>query len=265
MNDLTLFSWNVNGIRALAKKNIYKEQDFFTWLKNESPDILCLQETKAHPDQVSEKLQNPPGYHGFWSAAERKGYSGTVTYTKEKPISVSTELGIKHLDNEGRHVITEHPNFILINSYFPNGKKDQERLDYKMEYYEEFLKYINKKRKEGKSIIFCGDVNTAHKPMDLTHPKGNEKISGFLPIEREWIDKVIAQGYIDTFRHFYPKLAEQYTWWTVRSIGAREKNVGWRLDFFFVSDDLMKNISESTILKDVMGSDHCPVSLKLKF
>jgi exodeoxyribonuclease-3 len=264
MNELTLLSWNVNGIRALAKKKIYQEQDFFTWLENTSPDILCIQETKAHPDQVIEKLLKPVGYTSHWSAAERKGYSGVVTYTKEEPISVSTELGKSHLDTEGRHVITEHPKFILINSYFPNGKKNQERLDYKMEYYAEFLKFINKKRKAGKSIIFCGDVNTAHKPIDLTHPKGNEKISGFLPIEREWIDEVIAQGYIDTFRHFFPDLAEQYTWWSVRSIGARERNVGWRLDYFFVSDDILKNVVESSIMKDVMGSDHCPVKLRIK-
>ena len=259
MNELTLLSWNVNGIRALVKKNVYLEQDFFTWFENLSPDVFCIQETKAHPDQVSKKLLNPLGYTGYWSVAERKGYSGVVTYTKTKPLSISTELGISHLDNEGRHVITEHPKFILINSYFPNGKMNQERLDYKMEYYAEFLKFINKKRKEGKSIIFCGDVNTAHKPIDLTHPKGNEKISGFLPIEREWIDEVIAQGYIDTFRHFFPDLAEQYTWWSVRNIGARERNVGWRLDYFFVSEDLLKNVVESSIMKDVMGSDHCPI------
>jgi exodeoxyribonuclease-3 len=264
MKELTLLSWNVNGIRAISKKNVYQEQDFFSWLDSESPDFFCLQETKAHPDQVSEKLLNPPGYYGCWSAAERKGYSGVVTFTKEKPISVSTELGVKHLDTEGRHVITEYTDFILINSYFPNGKKNKERLDYKMKYYEEFLKYINKTRKQGKSIIFCGDVNTAHTPIDLTHPKGNEKISGFLPIEREWIDKVIDQGFIDSFRHFNPDVPEQYTWWSVRSIGARERNVGWRLDYFFVSDDLIKNVTEATILKDVLGSDHCPVLLKLK-
>jgi len=264
MKELTLLSWNVNGIRAISKKNVRQEQDFFSWLDSESPDIFCIQETKAHPDQVSEKLLNPPGYYGYWSAAERKGYSGVVTFSKEKPISVSNELGVKHLDTEGRHVITEYANFILINSYFPNGKKNTERLDFKMEYYEEFLKYINKKRKHGKSIIFCGDVNTAHTPIDLTHPKGNEKISGFLPIEREWIDKVIDQGFIDSFRHFNPDVPEQYTWWSVRSIGARERNVGWRLDYFFVSDDMIKNVTEATILKDVLGSDHCPVLLKLK-
>ncbi|NHJ48567.1 MAG: exodeoxyribonuclease III [Asgard group archaeon] len=274
MKELKLISWNVNGIRALVRKGKEKELlkgvGFYSWVKTESPDIICLQETKAHPEQVPDELLNLEGYHSIWSAAERKGYSGVVTYTKEKPISTTTELGKNHLDIEGRHVITEYPNFVLINSYFPNGKKNQERLDYKMEYYKVFLKYIEDLRKKGKSIIFCGDVNTAHKPIDLTHPKGNEKISGFLPIEREWIDEVIENGYIDTFRHLYPDKKEVYTWWSIRSISAdgknaRDRNVGWRLDYFFVSDNIISNVIDSYMLNDVMGSDHCPVVLKIKF
>ncbi|NHK30508.1 MAG: exodeoxyribonuclease III [Asgard group archaeon] len=264
MKELKLISWNVNGIRAVLKKELILEHDFYSWLEYESPDILSIQETKAHPDQVPKKLLELEGYYNYWSAAERKGYSGAVTFTKEEPINITTTLGKKHLDNEGRHVITEFPNFVLLNSYFPNGKKNKERLDYKMEYYDVFLDYIEELKNKGKSVIFCGDVNTAHKPIDLTHPKTNEKISGFLPTEREWIDKVIEKDYIDTFRHFYPDKIGAYTWWSVRNIGARERNVGWRLDYFFISKNLIGNVVDSYILSDVMGSDHCPVGLKIK-
>jgi exodeoxyribonuclease-3 len=264
MKEFKLISWNVNGIRAALKKELIPNHDFYSWLKYEAPDILCIQETKAHPDQVPKELLELEGYYNYWSAAERKGYSGVVTFTKEKPINVTTTLGKKHLDNEGRHVITEFSNFVLLNSYFPNGKKNKERLDYKMEYYDVFLDYIEDIRKRGKSVIFCGDINTAHKPIDLTHPKANEKISGFLPIEREWMDKLIEKDYLDTFRHFYPNKKEAYTWWSVRNIGARERNVGWRLDYFFVSKNLIENVVDSYMLKDVMGSDHCPVGLKIK-
>ncbi|HUT82609.1 MAG TPA: exodeoxyribonuclease III [Candidatus Bathyarchaeia archaeon] len=263
MKEYKLISWNVNGIRAMLNKKIFQEKDFSKWMKAESPDVLCLQETKAQPEQLSEEILNLEGYHSFWNSAETKGYSGVVIFTKEKPIEVSTQLGKDHLDSEGRHIIAEYSKFVIINSYFPNGKKDDERLRYKMEYYEVFLNFINKLREKGKSIIFCGDVNTAHKPIDLTHPKANETISGFLPIEREWLDKVIEQGYIDSFRYFYPDVPEKYTWWSVRSIGAREKNVGWRLDYFFVSKDLVKNLSQAYILNDVYGSDHCPVGLRI--
>lgn len=264
MNELKLISWNVNGIRALLKKDLISGQNFYEWIVNESPDILCIQETKAQQEQMPTKLLNLKGYHNYWSSAERKGYSGVVTFTKDKPLNITKTLGKSHLDNEGRHVITEFPNFVLLNSYFPNGKKNQERLNYKMEYYDVFLQYIEDLKKKGKSIIFCGDVNTAHKPIDLTHPKANETISGFLPIEREWIDDVIKKGYIDTFRYFYPDKAEAYTWWSVRNIGARERNVGWRLDYFFVSGNLIEKVIDSYMLIDVIGSDHCPIGLKIK-
>ncbi len=258
-----LLSWNVNGIRALAKKKLVNEQDFFEWLEKVSPDFLCLQETKAHPDQVTEELLNPPGYKGYWSAAERKGYSGVVTFAKEEPINVTTELGSKKLDNEGRHVILEYSNFVLANSYFPNGKKNAERLQYKLDYYDKFLEVMENYRKNGKSVIFCGDVNTAHKPIDLTHPKANEAISGFLPIERAWLDKIIDMGYIDSLRHFYPDKPEKYTWWSMRNIGARDRNVGWRLDYFFVSSNLLEKVTKAYILTEVIGSDHCPVGLNI--
>lgn len=263
MKELKFISWNVNGIRAAIKKELKPNQDFYIWLKFESPDILCIQEIKASPEQVPNKLLNLEGYHSYWSAAERKGYSGVVTFTKEEPMNITTTLGRNHLDNEGRHVITEFPNFILLNSYFPNGKKNVERLNYKMEYYDVFLEYIEDLKKKGKSIIFCGDVNTAHKPIDLTHPKTNEKISGFLPTERAWIDKIIEKGYIDTFRHLHPDKVEAYTWWSVRNIGARDRNIGWRLDYFFVSKNLIDNVIDSYMLSDVKGSDHCPVGLKI--
>ncbi|NHJ06113.1 MAG: exodeoxyribonuclease III [Candidatus Heimdallarchaeota archaeon] len=264
MKELTMFSWNVNGIRALIKKEIYRGRDFFNWLKEESPDILCFQETKSQEEQIKDELLNPLDYRGYWRSAERKGYSGVVTFAKEEPLNVEYGLGIANLDKEGRFVALEFEKFILCNVYFPNGKKDQERLKYKMDYYDAFLEYCERKRSNGKSVIFCGDVNTAHKPIDLTHPKANENISGFLPIEREWMDKIVSMGYIDTFRFKHGAIPEKYSWWSVRNIGAREKNVGWRLDYFFVTEDLKEKIIEADILTDVMGSDHCPVSLKLK-
>ncbi|NHJ84384.1 MAG: exodeoxyribonuclease III [Asgard group archaeon] len=264
MKELKLLSWNVNGIRALVKKKIYGNADFYEWLKLESPDILCLQETKAHPEQVPNELLEPLGYKSFWDSGERKGYSGVVTYYKEEPLKINTQLGKDYLDSEGRHIFLEYPNFVVINSYFPNGKKDDERLNYKMEYYEVFLTTIEKYRSKGLGVIFCGDVNTAHNEIDLTHPKENENISGFLPIERAWIDKIITKGYVDTFRHFYPDKLEQYTWWSTRAIGARERNVGWRLDYFFVNKEIIDNVTDAFILPDVLGSDHCPVGIKIK-
>lgn len=252
---MKLLSWNINGIRAADRKGL------FDWFKKESPDILCLQEIKAMPDQISPHLKNTPGYHIFFNSAERKGYSGVATYSKEKPISVKTGFGIEKFDCEGRTLITEFPSFTLFNIYFPNGKKNQERLDYKLDFYDTFLTYANNLKAEGKNIIVCGDLNTAHKEIDLTHPKQNEKISGFLPIERAWIDTFLDHGYVDTFRHFN-KEPEQYSWWSNRT-GARGRNVGWRLDYFFINKDFIKNIKKAFILQDVMGSDHCPVGIEL--
>ncbi len=263
MKILELLSWNVNGIRALSKKTIYKDDNFLSWLEKNSPDILCLQETKAHPEQVTEEMINPPGYHSNWSSAERKGYSGVVTYSKEKPTTVEHKIGVERLDKEGRIVTIEHSNIVVCNVYFPNGKKDNERLKYKMDFYDAFLDFTEKKRAEGKSVVFCGDVNTAHKPIDLSRPKSNEKISGFLPIEREWLDKIVDMGYIDSFRFIHKDKPEQYSWWSVRT-NARERNIGWRLDYFFVTADLKDRIVDAYILPEITGSDHCPVGLKLK-
>jgi exodeoxyribonuclease-3 len=253
---VTVYSWNVNGIRAAAKKGLLE------WLVGTSPDILCLQETKAMPDQLSEELRSPKGYQAFFSSAEKKGYSGVATYSRTKPETVRYGFEIKKFDSEGRILITEHSGFTLLNIYFPNGKKDQERLKYKMDFYDATLDHCEKLRRSGKKLVICGDVNTAHKEMDLARPKENEKTSGFLPIERAWIDKLLAHGYVDTFRQFNQGPG-QYTWWDLKT-GARERNVGWRIDYFFVTADLARDVVRSWIMPEVQGSDHCPIGLELK-
>lgn len=255
---MKLISWNVNGIRAVQKKG------FEEWMQKESPDILCLQETKAHPDQLGFELTHPADYHAYFhSSSVKKGYSGVVTYTKKEPVSASEGFGIEKFDQEGRCMVTEFKEFTLYNVYFPNGKASTERLQYKMEFYESFLRHIEGERKKGKKIVFCGDVNTAHKEIDLSRPKENEDVSGFLPIEREWIDRVVEKGYIDTLREFHPEV-DLYTWWSLRA-GARERNVGWRIDYFFIQEELRKALRDAYIMPEVMGSDHCPTAIKLQF
>jgi exodeoxyribonuclease-3 len=257
MKKYQLLSWNVNGIRAIYKKG------FLDWFKKENPDILCLQETKAHPDQLVIELKNVDGYESFFSAAERKGYSGVVTYTKLKPIKVQQGIGKKEFDSEGRFIITEFDDFTLFNIYFPNGKASKERLQYKMDFYDAFLKHCKKLIKQDKKIVVCGDVNTAHKEIDIARPKENSDVSGFLPQEREWIDKFLAAGFLDTFRMFNNE-PDQYTWWDMIT-RARERNVGWRIDYFYASENLKNNIKSASIHSSVMGSDHCPIELELKF
>ena len=255
MKKIRILSWNVNGIRAAYKKG------FLAWLRKEQPDILCIQETKAHPEQLSDELLNVEGYHSYFSSAVRKGYSGVAIYSKIEPKSVKNGFGIEKFDSEGRILIAEYPDYTLFNIYYPNGKARQERLDYKMEFYDEFLKYVDKLKKKGKNIIVCGDVNTAHKEIDIARPKENEKISGFLPMEREWIDKFLSHGYIDTFRMFNQE-PDNYTWWD-QLTRARERNVGWRIDYFYISESLKKKIKDAFILSDVMGSDHCPIGIEI--
>jgi len=255
--SLRLISWNVNGIRAGYKKGL------LDWFKIEKPDMLCLQETKAHPDQLVEELKNVDGYESYFSSAEKKGYSGVVTYTKHKPVNIQHGITIKKFDSEGRFVITEFDEFILFNIYFPNGKASPERLKYKMDFYDAFLKHCKKLLKQNKKIVVCGDVNTAHKEIDLARPKENSQTSGFLPEEREWIDKFLAAGFIDTFRMFNLE-PENYTWWDMVT-RARDRNVGWRIDYFYASENLKKNIVSASIHSSVMGSDHCPIELELKF
>jgi exodeoxyribonuclease-3 len=201
-------------------------------------------------------------YEFHLHAAERKGYSGVGLFTKTKPLSVKTTIGIKKFDIEGRILIAEYPEFQFYTIYFPNGKLSQERLDYKLDFYEALLKHFIKERKKGKNLVICGDYNTAHKEIDLTHPKENEKRSGFLPIEREWLDKLVTKGFVDTFRQFNQD-PHQYSWWDIRT-RARERNVGWRIDYFFVNKEFLPNVTNAFILPDVMGSDHCPVGIEIE-
>lgn len=252
---MRIFSWNVNGIRAVSKKG------FFDWLEEEGPDILCLQETKANPDQLDDTLLKPNGYHPIWNSARRKGYSGVAVFCKKKPKKVHLGMGIESFDVEGRVIHLEFKSFDLLNVYFPNGTSGPERLKYKMDFYDAFLKHCESLRKQGRKLVVTGDVNTAHKPIDLKNPKANEKNSGFLPEERAWVDKFIAHGYVDTFRRFCDE-PDQYTWWSFR-FDARKKNIGWRIDYFFVTEDLIGKVKNSFICPGVMGSDHCPIGLDI--
>lgn len=256
MKETKILSWNVNGIRAAQKKGLLE------WLHKESPDIFCVQETKAHPEQLSNDLLEPQGYHSYWNYPERKGYSGVATFTKDEPVDVIYDFENLQSDQEGRTVITEFEEFTLMNIYFPNGKKDQDRLNYKMDFYESFLEFTKPLIDKNHKIVVCGDVNTAHREIDLAHPKANETVSGFLPVEREWIDRFLNHGFIDTFRRFN-KEPDQYTWWDVKS-RARERNIGWRIDYFFISENLLLYLAEAFIMPDVMGSDHCPIGIVLK-
>lgn len=255
-HTIEIISWNVNGIRAVAEKGA------FDWLEERRPHILCLQEIKAMPDQLPENLFANRYATLTINSAEKKGYSGTLIATALEPVLTDTRRDIDLL-NEGRIVEHHYGEIVLFNVYFPNGQKDEERLAYKLEFYDRFLDYCQLLRSEGKKIIICGDVNTAHRSIDLKNPKSNEKTSGFLPIERAWIDKLIAHGYIDTFRHVHGDKENEYSWWSYR-FSARSKNVGWRIDYFFISDDLAESLEDAFILQHITGSDHCPVGIRLK-
>jgi exodeoxyribonuclease-3 len=253
-----ILSWNVNGIRAALKK------DFLKWMDGDQPDILCVQETKADRLQLPESVTDHKSYHSYWdSATVKKGYSGVATFSLTEPISVTTGMGIEKFDTEGRLVTTEFPEFVLLNVYFPNGKRDSDRLNFKLEFYEAFLEYLHHLTRSGKKVIFCGDVNTAHREIDLSRPKENENVSGFLPIERSWIDRVLKAGYVDSLRQFHPE-PELYSWWDLKS-RARDRNVGWRIDYFFVHESLVPHLKDAFILPDIQGSDHCPVGIELGF
>jgi len=256
MAELEILCWNVNGIRAVKNKG------FLEWLRKEAPDIICLQETKVHPDQLDHDLLEPNGYHTYWNYGEKKGYGGVATYTKIEPVDVRYGFDKVALDLEGRVIVTEYPDFIMMNIYFPNGKMSPDRLKYKMDFYDAFLDYADSLKAKGRKLIVCGDFNTAHKEIDIARPKENERVSGFLPIERAWMDKFVAHGYIDTFRHFNTE-SNQYSWWDLKT-RARERNVGWRIDYFFVTENLLTAISKAFIMSQVMGSDHCPVGIILK-
>ncbi len=256
MATVRMFSWNVNGLRAAHKKG------FLEWFMQEKPDILCLQETKASEEQLPFELRTVPGYSAYFDSAERKGYSGVALYSRMKPQEIRRGLGVERFDTEGRTLAVDFGSFVLFNVYFPNGGMSPERLQFKMDFYDAFLDCIEALRKKGRHIVICGDVNTAHNEIDLARPKENQKVTGFLPEERAWIDRLLAAGYIDTFRLFCTE-AGQYTWWDMKT-RARERNVGWRLDYFFVSESLRGSVQSAAIMPEVPGSDHCPVELILK-
>ncbi len=254
--SMRLLSWNVNGLRAVIRKG------FFEWFKKESPDVLCLQEIKARPEQIPSHVRHMPQYHVYWNAAERKGYSGVGAFSKSAPKSVSKGFGIPRFDSEGRILITEFEDFVLFNIYYPNGKKNDERLQYKLDFYDTFLGFVDNLKAMGKNIVVCGDFNTAHTEIDLARPKQNEERSGFLPVERAWIDRFIDHGFVDTFRYFH-KDAVEYSWWDLKT-RARERNVGWRIDYFFVNKEFLPKVTDAFILQEVMGSDHCPVGIDVQ-
>jgi len=256
MGRYTFVSWNVNGIRSAGRKEALK------WIDRDPPQILALQEIKADSGQIPDDLFGYRYKHLFVSSSHQKGHSGVALYSDIEPEYTSACYEVDVL-REGRINEMHWDGIAFFNVYFPNGKRSDERLEYKMAFYERFLEHIEMIRAEGKSIIFCGDINTAHREIDLARPKENEKISGFLPEERAWIDQLIDAGYIDTFRYVHGNETDRYSWWSMRT-RARERNVGWRIDYFFVSDDLADRIVDAEILNDITGSDHCPVSLTLE-
>lgn len=274
MKEKKIICWNVNGIRAWSKKGC------MDWVLSQNPDIFCFQETKAHPEQLDTSLLNIEGYTSYFDHSKiKKGYSGVAVYAKEKPIRVDTdlyienntkndngeknELGGKVLDQEGRFIALYFKDFLFIDCYFPNGGGEPHRLKYKLKFYKAFHKYVEKARKSGLKIVFCGDLNVAHAEIDIARPKENQNHVGFLPIERAWLDGVIASGYIDTFRFMKPDARDAYSWWDVKS-GARNRNIGWRIDYFLVDESQKKNIIDAQIHADIFGSDHCPISLVIK-
>lgn len=256
MEELKIISWNVNGIRAAVRRGL------LNWLYQELPNILCLQEVKANPEALTENIRIPKGYFTHWNFPVRKGYSGVATFSKLEPKQIHTNFGKGKLDLEGRVVISEYSKYTLLNIYFPNGKKNKTRLQYKMDFYNVFLEYIEPLRRAGQKLIICGDFNTAHKEIDIARPKENSRFSGFLPMERAWIDKFVSRGYIDTFRYFNQE-PNNYTWWDVKT-GARQRNVGWRIDYFFVTENLISSVTRAYIMSEILGSDHCPIGINLK-
>ena len=250
---MRIISWNVNGIRAVYKKS------FLQWLKKSKADIVCLQETKARPEQLEPELVNPKGYFSFFNSALKKGYAGLVVYTKEKPIKVETKAGIKRFDEEGRILKLEYSNFILVNLYLPHGGRQKENMGYKLKSYDKLLKYFKKINK--KKVILVGDFNVAHQEIDLARPKDNKNNTMFTSEERKRIDKIIELGFSDTFRKFH-KEPGNYTWWPYYR-NARQRNLGWRIDYIFTSKTLTLKLKKAFILKDIKCSDHCPIGIEI--
>lgn len=251
---MRLLSWNVNGIRASLKKG------FREFVEEDQPDILCLQETKAEPQQVDYSWAEELGYHTVWNWAVKKGYSGTSIWSKIEPEKTALGIGIEEHDQEGRVITATYEDFHLVTVYTPNSKRGLVRLDYRLSWDADFLAYVKKLNRK-KPVIFCGDVNCAHKEIDLANPKANKKNAGFTPEERESLDRIVEAGFVDSFREF-DQGEGKYSWWTVRT-NARERNIGWRLDYFWVSEKLKERMKGAKIRTEVFGSDHCPVELEI--
>lgn len=266
---MKIITWNVNGYRSIVGQNpsrrydsITKENKLFEYIFSENPDIICIQETKATPEQIDEDKRVPQGYLAYFNSAKnKKGYSGVVTFSKIEPLRIEYLLGNEKFDSEGRVVRTDFEDFLLFNIYFPKGYEDSERLYYKLDFYDFLFDILLDIKKKQKNIIISGDYNTAHKEIDLARPKENINTSGFMPIEREKLDQLIALGFVDAFRLFC-KEPNHYTWWSQRG-RARENNIGWRIDYHFVSEELVPKIKNAYIQPNIMGSDHCPVVIEL--
>ncbi len=250
---IRIYSWNVNGIRAVVRNR------FIKWFNDTKPDILCVQEIKARKEDIPEEIKKIKGYHLYSSSAEKKGYAGTAVLTKIKPIKVIDKIGIDKFDKEGRFLLLEFDKFYLFNVYFPNAQRGLKRLSFKNEFNEAYLEFI--KKLKDKPLILTGDFNVAHKEIDLKNPKQNIKNAGFTIEERKFTDKLLKMGFTDSFRQFHPKKI-QYSWWTYR-FHARDKNIGWRIDYFFVSNSLVKHIRKAEIMDNIYGSDHCPVVIEI--
>jgi exodeoxyribonuclease-3 len=258
MREIRLLSWNVNGLRACARKG------FPEWLRQARPEVVALQEVRATPDQLEDDVRAPDGYRTYFHPAGRPGYSGVALYTSIEPRRVTLGgLDEPRFDGEGRLIIADYGDFLLYPGYFPNGGEDLSRVPYKLEFSEAVLQHAERQRRAGRGVVICGDLNTAHHEVDLAHPKANRHNTGFLPEERAWLTRLIDHGYIDVFRERHPGEAGLYTWWSSRW-GVRERNVGWRIDYFFVSEELRDRVVDARIHPQVMGSDHCPVELVLQ-
>jgi exodeoxyribonuclease-3 len=253
---MKIITWNVNGIRAALGKNLK------AWMLEQSPDVFCLQEIKATPQQLTDEQKDFPGYSVVWNPAQRPGYSGVATFHKGTPVEAKLGLDEERFDIEGRVICTRHEDFLLYNIYFPNGQRGHDRVEYKLDFYARLLEICDSLHAAGENIIITGDFNTAHMPIDLAHPKENETTSGFLPEERIWVEKFLEHGFADVYRRLYPERV-QYTWWTYR-MAARQRNIGWRIDYFLVSESLAGRVKDVIIHDGVTGSDHCPVELLIE-
>ena len=254
---MKIVSWNVNGLRACERNG------FMRWFEAARPDILCLQEVRAEVDQLAPHCANPAGYHTSWNVAQKKGYSGVATWCATPPVTLAHGLDRAELDGEGRVIVTEHADFALYNIYFPNGSRDHSRVPFKLAFYEHLMARLAERLAKGDRLIVCGDFNTAHTEIDLANPKSNVKTTGFLPEERLVLQRFLDLGFHDVFRERHPGEQGHYSWWSNRP-GVREKNVGWRIDYFLVSDSLLGRVTGARYLREVLGSDHCPVVLELK-